>query len=244
MDLSPPVLLAAVVPPLLLAWYFRSLPSPRLPLWSTGGRFVLGALSVLLQGFLIGRIESQVASINNPYLNAFATALLTAALPEEGMRFLLVIAAVLLVRRDGGPIQGVVYGGVIAAGFAAAEAVLGTLGGEGMLRVSVGRTLGAVLHCCDGVLIGYFVGLARLRPNRRGLYLLLALAVPVALHTLYDFGVLTEVPGDDEDDLPPWPAAVLMLLVLVVYCVDIIWAVVAIRWSKRLSSRSDSFGIS
>jgi len=237
MDFSPPVLVAALVPPLLLAWYFRALPRPRLALGWAMVLFALGGASVFPQVYLTGRLETSLGRIANPYWAGLSEALLTAALPEEGLRFALVAAALFLLKRGDRPMRGVAYGGLVAAGFTAAEALLSAVGGEGILRVSVGRAITAVGHCGGGVIIGYFLELAALRPNRRAVYVVLALAAPVVSHTLYDFGILTESPGtaeSAEDELPPWPALALMLLTVSAWCAEVAWAVIVIRWSKVL----------
>lgn len=237
MDFSPPVLVAALVPPLFLAWYFRTLPMPRLALGWAVVLFALGGASVFPQVYLTGRLETSLGRIANPYWAGLSEALLTAALPEEGLRFALVAAALFLLKRGDRPMRGVAYGGLVAAGFAAVEALLSALGGEGILRVSIGRVITAVGHCCGGVLIGYFLELAALRPNRRGVYVLVAFIAPVVLHTLYDFGILTEPPGmaeSAEDELPPWPALALMLLTVSAWCAEVVWAAVVIRRSKVL----------
>ena len=232
MNLSPSVLAAALVPPFLLAWYARSWTSRRLSSGLTVVLFMLGALSVFPQVYLTSWFEPDLVNISDPYRAGLSEALLTAALPEEVMRLLVLILAVILARGIDEPLRGMAYGAVLASGFAAVEGLFGALGGEGMLKMAVGRTLSAASHCFNGAIMGSFVAGAWLNPRRRRLNLLLALAAPVLLHTLYDFAILTEVPGaaeTPEDEPPPFAALGLMLLFPTVWIVELVWTVALIR---------------
>ena len=63
MNLSPSVLAAAIVPPLLLAWYARSWTSRRLSSGLAVVLFLLGALSVFPQVYLSSWFEPESCSV-------------------------------------------------------------------------------------------------------------------------------------------------------------------------------------
>src|SRR3954447_18962008 len=165
MSPSPSVLAAAIVPPLLLVSYARSWTSRRLSSGLTVVLFMLGALSVFPQVYLTSWFEPDLVNISDPYLAGLSKSLLTAALPEEVTRLLVLILAVLLARGVDEPLRGVAYGAVLGSGFAAVEGLFGALGGESMLRLVVGRTLSAASHCFNGAITGSFV--AGTWPNPR-----------------------------------------------------------------------------
>src|SRR3954453_18180890 len=116
MNLSPSVLAAAIVPPLILAWYARSWTSRRLSPGVTVILVMLGALSVFPQGFLTSWFEPDLVNIPDPYLAGFSEALLIAALPEEVTRLLVLILAVILARGIDEPLRGMAYGAVLGSG--------------------------------------------------------------------------------------------------------------------------------
>jgi RsiW-degrading membrane proteinase PrsW (M82 family) len=182
--------------------------------------------------YLTSRFAPKIDGVTNPYLTGLAEALVTAALPEELSRFALIILAMVFTRQTAEPTRGMAFGGIISAGFAASESLLGALGGETVINLCIGRTLAAVGHCCDGIIMGCFLGVAELRPQQRRFYRIAAFGVPVLLHSLYDFGIMTEVPGADvtlEDELPPWPALVLTGLSFTAWIVELAWAFLIIR---------------
>lgn len=118
----------------------------------------------------------------------------------------------------------IVYCVFSALGFAAVENVLYVMDGD--LMTAVLRALTAVpSHAVDGVIMGYFLGEAKLRERRddkkgRKRFLRLALFVPAVEHGIYDYALSVESEF----------AFVFFLLFLVV--VDI-WAVVFIDRSAK-----------
>src|ERR1051326_3664445 len=91
------------------------------------------------------------------------------------------------------PMDGIVYGAVASLGFASLENFLYVAGDDHSLRVAVLRAFTAVPgHAFMGAVMGYFAGQARFGlAEKRVLNWTWAFAVPVALHTLYDFPALT-----------------------------------------------------
>jgi RsiW-degrading membrane proteinase PrsW (M82 family) len=81
---------------------------------------------------------------------------------------------------------GIVYASFISLGFAGLENILYVT--EGGMSVGITRAFTAVpAHALFGVIMGYQFGLARFYPEERARRLFLALLIPVLLHGIYDF---------------------------------------------------------
>lgn len=85
------------------------------------------------------------------------------------------------------PFDGIVYAAAASLGFATLENLLYVLAG-GVATGLVRAVLAVPAHAAFGVTMGYYVGRARFAPapGRRLALWALALAVPVAMHGLYD----------------------------------------------------------
>lgn len=196
-------LLLTVLPALwLFQWiYHQDLhPEPRADLWIT---FLLGMLTVLP----ITGIEL-LANVATPYVNglfpnALWTAFGVAALPEEALKFLVLALFCTRRRAFDEPMDGVVYGVVVALGFALAEnlahvymePIVDLLAGRKPDLIDIGtpatRAVTAVPgHMGDGALMGAFVAAAYVRPARRVALIAAGLALAVLSHGLYDFGLM------------------------------------------------------
>ena len=182
---------SALVPSLLLIWYFWARDVQREPgrvLWACFGLGVLSIIPVLLVAVPLGRLIEQV---NEPFTRGALEAFFTAAVPEEAGKL-----AVLLLYADrhkefDEPMDGIVYGAAASIGFATFENVLYV--SSGGLGVAILRALTAVPgHAFLGAILGYYVGQAKFFPARRGRMILTGYAAAVVLHGLYDFPLLAQ----------------------------------------------------
>ncbi|KGA99172.1 protease [Alkalihalobacillus alcalophilus ATCC 27647 = CGMCC 1.3604] len=81
--------------------------------------------------------------------------------------------------------DGIIFGVAISLGFASVENVFYLLAYG--VETALGRALLPVTsHSLFGVIMGYYLGKSKMESENKGSYLLLALLVPVALHSLYD----------------------------------------------------------
>ncbi|PPA71281.1 glutamic-type intramembrane protease PrsW [Jeotgalibacillus proteolyticus] len=89
------------------------------------------------------------------------------------------------------PYDGIVYGAAVSLGFATFENVL-YLAANG-LETAFGRALLPVSsHALFGVIMGYYTGKAKFSPKvKKRRFLFYSIAVPVGLHSLYDFIILS-----------------------------------------------------
>jgi RsiW-degrading membrane proteinase PrsW (M82 family) len=186
------VAVSAVVPSLLLIWYFHSrdvYPEPQKVIWATFGLSVLSVIPVLAVALPISLGFTE--NVEGDYLGGLADAFLTAAIPEEIFKFLVVYFYAARHEAFDEPMDGIVYGVVGSLGFATLENVLYTM--RGGIGVAVMRALTAVPgHAFMGAIMGYYIGQARFNAGGRKKRLLFAaLFWPILLHGLYDFPLLT-----------------------------------------------------
>lgn len=225
--MEPALIASAVVPSLLLLWYFRSRdvhPEPAGPLLAT---FVLGILiviPVLLVGLPIARAVSE---LTNPWAYGCAEAFLVAAIPEETFKLLVVWRFSARRKAFDEPMDGIVYGVVASLGFATLENVLYV--SSGGLHLALLRALTAVPgHAFLGAIMGAAVGRARFAAERGHLWA--AWTWPVVLHGLYDWPLLT-LQGFERQGVVP-PAMVQGGLVLATLAVLVLEGRVALRLAR------------
>jgi RsiW-degrading membrane proteinase PrsW (M82 family) len=179
---------AAVLPSLLLIWYFFSrdvFPEPRAVLLKTFALGCLVVIPVLVVAVPLLFLVVQPLSAVNPVAGAIAAAVLTAAVPEEFFKFLVVWGYCSRQPEFDEPMDGIVYGVVASLGFATLENVVYVAGGGG--EAALARAFTAVAcHAFLGALMGYYVGQARFRPEARARLLATGLGLPMLLHALYD----------------------------------------------------------
>jgi RsiW-degrading membrane proteinase PrsW (M82 family) len=121
------------------------------------------------------------------------SALVVAAMTEESFKFLALMILFWNNRNFNEKFDGIVYASFIALGFAGVENILYVA--DGGTGVGLVRAFTAVPgHALFGILMGYQAGLARFYPAERNRRLFYALALPVLLHGLYDFILMSEHP--------------------------------------------------
>ena len=181
---------AALVPSFLLLGFFRArdlYPEPARALWAT---FFLGALSIIPVLMLDWPLSQIVKLFHGPLAHGIAEAFFTAALPEELLKFVVVVFFCARLKAFNEPMDGIVYGAVASLGFATFENI-GYVTENGM-GVAVTRAFTSVPgHAFMGAVMGYFVGQWRFGlPAQRAAALVKAYLVPMSFHWVYDFPLL------------------------------------------------------
>lgn len=229
--------LCTVLPVILLLRYFytRDLHrEPRAVLWKT---FVLGILSILpavLIGVILTVVKPRFSSIA---WAALYEALLIAAIPEEALKFLVIRVYSARQRCFNEPMDGLVYGATAALGFAVLENAIYVLSGG--WTVALMRAFTAVpMHAACGAILGNAVAQARFGPAKRSA-VWNGFASAVALHGLYDFGLIAIVMLADQPGVPEGTSAgAQMLALLALAAVVLIGAVIwTLRSVRRLRSQ-------
>jgi protease PrsW len=161
--------------------------------------------------------------------HGLAEALFTAALPEELLKFAVVVLFCARHKEFDEPMDGIVYGAVASLGFATFENIAYVA--EHGFGVAVSRALTAVPgHAFMGAVMGYFVGQWRFGDAAaRRFALAKAYFIPVGLHWMYDFPLLA-LRSADEIKGPAHQTAMdeavpFILLSVTVLTLEAIWAV-------------------
>ncbi|HLY62846.1 MAG TPA: tetratricopeptide repeat protein [Terriglobia bacterium] len=228
---------AALVPSFLLLGFFRArdlYPEPARALWAT---FFLGALSIIPVLMLDWPLDQIVKLFHGPLAHGLAEAFFTAALPEELLKFAVVVFFCARLKAFNEPMDGIVYGAVASLGFATLENI-GYVTENGM-GVAICRAFTSVPgHAFMGAVMGYFVGQWRFGlPAQRAAALLKAYLVPMSLHWLYDFPLLAYGEANKLAG-PAKHAAVseiapLMIVSLAILALETIWGVRLVNRLRR-----------
>ncbi len=225
---------AAIVPGLMLMWFFHAADVHREPprvLWACFGLGVLTIPAVLLLVWPVAAL-SGIEELQNPYLKGTLDAFFMAAIPEELLKYAVVLGYAYRHREFDEPMDGVVYGAAASLGFATLENVLYV--GSGGMGVAVLRALTAVPgHAACGVIMGYFVGRAKFEPSRRGKLLIAALVWPIVVHGLYDAPLLIFKAFEELEIEATGIHQTFTLLLLLFWLVAFVFEVV---WALRLAS--------
>jgi hypothetical protein len=224
---------SAVLPSLLLLWYFYSRDKYPEPPRVVATTFVLGVATIpLVLGF--GRLVEPLLGgwPADPYLGGAVDAFVYAALPEEALKLAVLL---LYVRRHSAfdePMDGLVYGVAVSLGFATLENVIYVSAGS--IQLAVVRALTTLpCHGTLGAIMGYYVGRASFATAQRGRALVLALVVPTLFHTLYDFPLLAIARFEDPRSIPDLVGRGLTGLAFGSLALMIVWA-----WALARSGRN------
>jgi RsiW-degrading membrane proteinase PrsW (M82 family) len=222
------LLVLAVAPSVaLFLFFYARYRYRREPFRLLGLTFLFGALA-LLPSYLTS-LSLEVLTGWRPdtpnLLHAALGALLIVGLVEESCKFVVVRLYAFPKREFDEPYDGIMYSVMAALGFATVENVLYVVtrgAGVGIMRA----VLAVPCHAFDGVLMGYFLGLAKFaRTSGRGYWLsALGLGLAALAHGVYDFLVFSL------DKAP------LLLGSLVVFAV-LAW-VIFFRATRQLSAQS------
>lgn len=170
--------------------YFKDRRQPE-PAGKLLKAFFYGALSIVLTLVMVNVIEmlwlgdeSCDTMIGAAY-NAFATA----AIPEEGAKLIMLLLVLRKNKYFDEKFDGIVYSVCVTLGFAAFENVMYLFGaGDEIVSVALARAfLSVPTHFLCGVIMGYFVSLAKFYPVFRRRNMMLAFVVPMLAHGVYDW---------------------------------------------------------
>lgn len=181
------VLLVAIAPPLILFAYGIGKARASWGSEAIWNAFLVGAVSAfaaLAVEFALGYLLP--LDRNGPVAEAGFTAVLIAAIPEEAVKFFVLVSLaekhVDVRRLQDLPILGL----AVSLGFATLENFFYVISSGGWQMVAALRAITAVPgHGIDGLAMGAL--LIRARLSERPEDLRLALIVPILLHALYDF---------------------------------------------------------
>jgi len=226
------VLLAlAVLPPILVLAYFIKKDKFREPTKYILATFFFGwaiIIPVLIFALLM---QSIFAGIREPLAAGFVSAFFGAGVPEELFKLLVLVWYAMRRPAFDEAMDGIVYGVTVSLGFATFENIMYVL--QHGFEVALLRAFTAIpMHGFAGCIMGFYVAMAWLMPQKRGKFLFLAFLVPMLLHGAYDWPILyTELAqsqaGRDAGD----GALIALVVALAILAIEIVWAR---RLHKRL----------
>lgn len=186
--------------------------------------FVLGILTAIPAVFLeVNLAEILGVGPGENVLDTLIYAMLVVAASEEGLKFLSVRVFAYRSKHFDEPYDGIMYCVAASLGFAAIENLGYVLEfgiGTGILRMFTA----VPGHAMMGVVMGYFVGLAKYREHKKhgARTLTIGLLAAILIHGLYDFFLM-------------WNQDYVALLALVVLIVAMVLSIRAIRIHQRNS---------
>ncbi|MDE6418869.1 MAG: PrsW family intramembrane metalloprotease [Duncaniella sp.] len=144
-------------------------------------------------GVLVGPAVMALAYLGLPdfpidtFEGALLSSFVSAAIPEEGLKFVALYLLASRCRHFDEVFDGVVYAVCIGMGFAGIENVMYLFGDENWVIMSISRALLAVpMHYFFAVIMGAFFALGWFDRRNRTAYMTAALLVPIAVHGIYD----------------------------------------------------------
>jgi RsiW-degrading membrane proteinase PrsW (M82 family) len=221
-----------ILAPVCLAVFAWRKCGPDAPLWLVACGFFFGGLiawPVIRFGDFIALAPLRPSG--HYYFDELIEMFFTTALPEE-MGKGLVALGMLRIGRHMELVRWLMCGAVAHSGFAVHEGIFGMLGGEGVLKSVIGRSMGAMSHCSWGIIGAWFFW----KGWRSGRWAnwLAGLIVPALLHALTNAS-LVEVPGADgsADQMPSAEEVLVVLSGIVVFVVSIGWAALILIRSRK-----------
>ncbi len=203
-------ILLALAPGSLIIWYIYQADRYERETWiPLTICFLLGMFATFpVISFQTQFYNSQPGSLPLLWSSLFRS-FIVIALAEELIKFLLLIIYPYQRPFFNEPIDGIVYTLMIGMGFATLENVLYAYQ-FGLTTIAVRAFTAMPAHACFAIIMGYFAGKARFRPEKRGRLFAFGLGAAVLLHGLYDFFILQQF----WDELILLSIAVLLLSVM------------------------------
>lgn len=181
------LLIAAVLPVFLFLALIYWMDTRKEPLWLLLVCLFYGALTcvpaALIEG-LLGPSDSTAPNVQS--LVYLATMV---GVTEELLKFLVLYWIVWKHKEFDQYYDGIVYAVFVSLGFALLENILYVFS-YGRETAVFRAALSIPLHCCCGVVMGYYFSLAKFASdNRPRMRLMQALVLPILIHAVYDFCV-------------------------------------------------------
>ncbi len=189
------LLLLALAPAILLMMYvyFRD-------------KYEKEPVKLILKGILLGAIIIFPVGVVENYITAFGQNLdkipkaawdgfVVAGATEEAFKYLAVFVLIWRNRNFNEKFDGIVYAVSVSLGFAAIENLFYVFSNINSMQVGLLRAFTAVPgHTIFGIVMGFYLGMARFTVQSRKKYLIRAFTVPWLLHGVYDFLILSGHP--------------------------------------------------
>ena len=170
---------------LLMVFIYRQDKYQKEPVKSLAKAFIGGMLAIPLDILIVTGVDAILegtAIANTVFFSAF----MEAGIPEELSKFLIFMIFIWRDKNFDEYFDGIVYATFIGLGFACVENIEYVFSygfGTGVVRA----LLSVPGHFLFGVLLGYFLSMAKFHPEKRGTYLISGLLIAMLAHGLFDW---------------------------------------------------------
>jgi protease PrsW len=183
------LLALAVAPGLAIAFFIYSRDKEKEPGYLLRKTFLWGMLSTIPAILIEQRWHSFGFDKTADLGDTAFYALIVVALSEEIAKFFFLRRYIYRHKEFNEPFDGIVYSVMIALGFATLENIFYAYSYG--IETTIWRMFTAVpSHAADGIIMGYFVGMAKFKSEKRTLYLALGLFGATLFHGAYDFSLM------------------------------------------------------
>jgi RsiW-degrading membrane proteinase PrsW (M82 family) len=198
------LLLALSVLPviLLMIFIYRKDKYQKEPIKSLAKAFIGGMLAIPLDIIIVSIVDWGFKFFPAFQDTVFYTAFCNAGIPEELSKFLIFMIFIWRDKNFDEYFDGIVYASFIGLGFACVENIMYVFGaatesfGSGVGTSIVRAMLSVPGHFLFGVVLGYFLSMAKFHPEKRGIYLWTGLFSAMLAHGLFDWLLMiTDVLG-------------------------------------------------
>ena len=184
------LIVSAVIPPLLVAFFIYRNDiyeiEPHKLLLST---FFIGC-AIIFPMIILELISTEIIQ------NLLLYSIIGIALVEEGLKYLILIFYNYPKDDFNEPYDGIIYSVMLTMGFALVENIMYVVGDGGDSSVALTRMVLTIpMHATCGVVMGYFLGKAKMEIDNKNQKLILAILLPTLIHGLYNYFLFIELPG-------------------------------------------------
>ena len=176
----------AILPVIILMVYiYHQDKYQKEPIKTLAKAFIGGMLAIALDILIVTGIQ-YLAGDSAITKTVFFSAFLEAGIPEEFSKFLIFMLFIWRDKNFDEYFDGIVYATFIGLGFACVENIeyVFMFGfGTGVVRA----LLSVPGHFLFGVVMGYFLSMAKFHPEKRGTYLISGLLLAMIAHGLFDW---------------------------------------------------------
>lgn len=178
----------------LMVFIYRQDKYQKEPIKTLAKAFMGGIAAIMLDIVIVHIID---ALLGNTILasTVFFSAFLEAGIPEELSKFLMFMILIWRDKNFDEYFDGIVYASFIGLGFACLENIEYVFA-YGFATGVVRALLSVPGHFLFGVVLGYFLSMAKFHPEKRGTYLWSGLLLAMVAHGLFDWLLMvTDVLG-------------------------------------------------
>ena len=184
------LILLETIPPLLIVFFlYRNDLYEKEPHKLLISTFILGC--VLIIPMIILETLTQMI-----FTNVFFFSLLGIALVEEGVKYIALLKYNLPKKDFNEPYDGIIYSLFLTMGFALVENISYVVGNEETgFSVAIARMFTAIpMHATCGIVMGYYLGLSKMKTSDKSTNLTLSILLPVLIHGLYNYFLFVDFP--------------------------------------------------